>query len=974
MSEAPPLCFAPYRLDGVRGPLWRGAEEVPLRRKTLEVLWYLVEHRGQVVDQDMLLAKVWPKRVVSPGTLAVSIAELRRALEDDPRTPRFIQTVHRRGYRFVAPVLALGSADTAPVQGEAPLLLGRAAELREIEECYRHALQGRRQVLFVTGEAGIGKSTLVEAWSRQRSRRGEVWIGRGQCVEHSGAGEAYLALLEALNRLCRGPQGELAIAHLRQQAPGWLAQLSGVLTVPERQELQGVQAPVSNQHFQRELADALEALSAARPVVLVLEDLHWCDPATVEALAVLARRPEPARLLVIGTCRPLGVQAPDHPLRTLSHELQVHGRSQELALGGLDEGAVRAYVAARLPPEAVEPVAAVVYQRTAGQPLFMVHLTDYLAQQPGLADSADRRGLARAAAGLPSGLRQFIEARIARLSEPERQVLEAASVAGPTFAAATVAAAVDRSVEVVEGVCDGLVRREQLIAARGLTEWPDGTLSESYGFRHGLYQEVLYQGIGGRQRIRLHRAIGERLESGHRSEASTLAVELAEHFDQGRDPRRAVLYHRLAGEIALQRYAPEAARDHLRRGLALLDGWPQDAGRAQEELRIQVALGVAAIAIEGFASRAAAYAYGRAHALSRQFPRTPVLMPVLCGLWNYFLSRADFRQVKPLVEELSALIAGSRGRDCLLPARNAVGQTHLFTGAPRLALEQVESSLARDSRRVGPHLIAEYGEDPLLVCQMYAALTDWLLGHPDRALGRIEAGLRRAEDLAQPFGLAQIRWAGLLVAQGCGDVATVATEAEGLIRLCESEEIGVWLAGGRILQGWALAEQGQPEAGIDAIHQGLQDWGADGSALIRPYYVALLAEAEARRGEVGEALRVVAEALETAQGTGERWYEAELHRLRAALLLQGGGNETADAEAGFQRALALAREQGARALELRAAVSLAGLWSGQGRRSEALGLLAPVYEGFTEGFDTADLGRARALLDALAAAAQVAVP
>lgn len=973
MSQASPLCFGPYRLAGVRGPLWRGAEEIPLRRKTLEVLWHLVEQRGQVVDQDLLLAKVWPKRVVSPGTLAVSVAELRRALGDDPRTPRFIQTVHRRGYRFVAPVCDLGSAETAPAHGETPLLLGREAELREIEDCYRCALEGRRQVLFVTGDAGIGKSTLVEAWSRQLSGRGEIWIGRGQCVEHSGAGEAYLALLEALNRLCRGPQGELAIAHLRQQAPGWLAQLSGVLTVPERQEVQSAQAPVSTQHFQRELADALEALSATRPVVLILEDLHWCDPATVEALAVLARRREAARLLVIGTCRPPGVQAPDHPLRSLSHELQVHGLSRELALGGLDEASVRAYVAARLPPEAVEPVAAVVYQRTAGQPLFMVHLTDYLAQQPVLAATADRRGLARAAAGLPSGLRQFIEAQIARLSEPERQVLEAASVAGPAFAAATVAAALGLSVEGVEGVCEGLARREHFIAARGLTEWPDGTLSESYGFRHGLYQEVLYQRIGGRRRIQLHRVIGERIESGHRAEATILAVELAEHFDQGRDHRRAAHYHCLAGETALQRYAPEAARLHLRRGLALLDGWPQDAERAQEELRIQVALGVAAIAIEGFASRAAAYAYGRAHALCRQFPRTPALMPVLCGLWNYFLTRADFPQVQPLVEELSAVMAGSRGPECLLPARNVVGQTHLYLGAPERALEQAESGLARDAGRVGRHLIAQYGEDPLVVCQMYAAVADWLLGYPERALRRVEAGLRRAEDLAQPFGLAQIRWAGLVVAQGRGDPAAVAAQAEHLIRLCESEDIGFWLAGGHILQGWAMAEQGQPEAGIDAIQQGLEGWAASGSALIRPYNLALLAEAEARRGRIEEALRVVAEAIETAQATGERWYEAELHRLRAVLLLQGGDSETAEAEAGLLRALALAREQGARALELRAALSLAGLWSGQGRRSEAWGLLAPVYGGFTEGFDTADLRSARALLEGLGGGAQVAV-
>jgi predicted ATPase len=341
-------------------------------------------------------------------------------------------------------------------------------------------------------------------------------------------------------------------------------------------------------------------------------------------------------------------------------------------------------------------------------------------------------------------------------------------------------------------------------------------------------------------------------------------------------------------------------------------------------------------------------------------------MPVLCGLWNYFLTRADFEQVQSLAGELSALIDRSEAGECLLPAHNALGQTHLFMGAPALALGHVDAGPARCDLRPGHHSVSQYGEDPVLVCHMYAALTDWLLGLPGRAQQRIDAGLRRADELAQPFGMAQILWAGLIVALGRGDLAGLVPQARRLIELCEREDLGVWLAGGRILSGWAMADQGRPAAGIVSIQQGLEAWEATGSALIRPYYLALLAQAEARRGRFEAGLGVVSEALETAERTGERWYEAELHRLQATLRVQLDGTETAEADAGLQRALAVARGQQARALELRAAISLARLWANQGRKRDARELLAGVHGAFTEGFETADLRQARALLEALA--------
>ncbi|MFB1486634.1 MAG: AAA family ATPase [Thiocapsa sp. C3-sup] len=928
--------------------MWRHEAEIPLRAKTLEVLWYLLKHPGEVVEHDRLLAEVWRKTVVGVGTLAVSIGELRRSLGDDPKAPVYIQTLHRRGYRFIAPVDSATSGEAGLPAVAAPVVLGREAELVRFRDCYDEVCRGRRRILFVTGEAGIGKSTLVDAWIRSLKDPSispaifspEIWLGRGQCVEHSGAGEPYLAMLEALNRLCRGPRGETVIAHLRQQAPGWLAQLSGVLTPPEREAMQHRQAPVNAHRYQRELADALEAIAAARPLVLFLEDLQWCDQATVEALAVLARRPEAARILVIGTCRPIELSKTGHPLKTLKDELQWHGQSREIALRGLDEAAVRIYVASRLPPETAGAVATLVHRRTAGQPLFMAKLTEYLLERPELADPHTGDGLDRAAATLPTDLQQFIEVQIERLDTAEQQVLEAASVAGPVFTVAAVGAALDLSEAAVEAVCEGLARREQLIAVRGPVEWPDGTLTEAYTFRHALYQEVLYWRIGSSRRVRLHRAIGARLEAGYGTEGAALAVELAEHFERGHDDRRAARYHRLAGETALTRFAAEAAQVHLRRGLALLARWSQGAERGREELKLQIALGAAAIATDGFGAPAVASAYGRAHALCRQFPKTPTLLPVLCGLWNYFVTRADLHHARKLARELAAVIEGAQTSECILPARNAVGQTDLFTGELARARIQVDADQLALNVQTRRHLVAEYGEDPVVVREMYAALLYWLLGSPKQASIRIETGLRLARELAQPFGVAQILWTRMLLAQGVGAPARVEAEAQSLIEHCEQEQIAVWLAGGRILRGWALAEQGKPAAGIVSIRLGLKEWDATGAVLIRPYYLARLAEAYAHSGYLPDALDQVAEALATVERTGERWYEAELHRLQAELRWRQGEAVIDEVEAGLGRALTLAREQQARTLERRAAATLARFLTDQDRPQDAARLLA----------------------------------
>jgi DNA-binding winged helix-turn-helix (wHTH) protein len=380
------LNFPPFRLDLTSEQLWHTDQPVALRPKTFAVLRYLVEHPGQLVTKDALLDAVWADAVVSDTVLKSCIRELRMALDDDVQTPRFIATVHRRGYRFIGKVAGSpqeeakqkikgnnqkAKIEDAPsvsiLQSPASPVVGREPELLQLQRWWNQALGGERQLVFVTGEAGIGKTTLVDAFLcgvRSHEECGspnlhsrtphsalpstpKLWLGRGQCIEHYGAGEAYMPILEALGRLCREPGGERLIVLLNQHAPTWLVQMPTVLTATEFETVQRKVQGATRERMLREMGEAIEAITAERPLVLWLEDLHWSDPSTLELLALLARRRETARLLVIGTYRPVDVIVNEHPLKAVKQELHLHGQCQELAMRLLTEEAVAEYLAMR---------------------------------------------------------------------------------------------------------------------------------------------------------------------------------------------------------------------------------------------------------------------------------------------------------------------------------------------------------------------------------------------------------------------------------------------------------------------------------------------------------------------------------------------------------------------------------------------------------------------------------------------------
>jgi predicted ATPase len=617
----------------------------------------------------------------------------------------------------------------------------------------------------------------------------------------------------------------------------------------------------------------------------------------------------------------------------------------------------------------------------------VVNVVDYLVGRSLIVEAEGRwelKGkLREVEEGVPESLREMIERQFEGLSVEEQRVLEAGSVAGVEFSAAAVAAALEEEVFQIEERCQDLARRGQFVRRSGVSEWPDGTVVGRYSFIHALYQNVLYQRLGVARRLRLHQRIGEREEAAYGGRAGEIAAELAMHFERGRDYRRAVQYLEQAGKNAIQRSAHREAISHLSKGLELLKVLPDTPERAQQELTLQIALGTQLMATKGYGAPEVGKAYARARELCQHMGETPQLFPVLRGLWAFYSVRTELQTARELGEQLLRMAQSVQDPAFLLEAHLALGTTLFHLGEFASARAHLEQGIALyDLQQHCSHAFL-YGQDPGVLCLSYAVWALWYLGCPDQALKRSHKALALAQELSHPFSLAFALHFAAVVCQLRREEQAARERAEAMTALSGEQGFALFLALGTIWRGRAMAEQGQREEGIAQMRQGLAAFGATGVELGQIYYFALLAEAYREVGQTEEGLTALAEALAVAQKTGERFYEAELYRLKGELTLaqsrvQGlgsrvqakqkakGKNQKAkiesEAEACFRQAIDIARRQSAKSLELRAVVSLSRLWQRQGKGEEARKMLEEIYSWFTEGFDTADLREAKALL------------
>jgi predicted ATPase len=730
-------------------------------------------------------------------------------------------------------------------------------------------------------------------------------LGWGQCIEHYGAGEAYMPVFEAFGRLCRGAEGDEVIQVLQRYAPSWLAQMPAVLSPAEHDHLQPQGRGATHDRMLREMAEALEALTSAHPLVLVLEDVHWSDASTLELLAVLARRREPARLLLLATYRPMELQTETHPLKSVVQELRAHTLCTELALPALSEEAVESYLVARLPtlPAArgendrkkPEPCAApaaelvgALYTHTEGHPLFLVSLVDDLLTQGALVRNGGGWALhgEGATLGISESMRQLVARQRERLPAEEQHVLEAASIVGMEFSAAAVAAALTTDTVAVEQRCEHLAARQYFLRRVGIAEWPDGTSAARYRFRHALHQELWRERVCPTQFQQFHRAVGERKERAYGERAREIAVELAVHFEQGREPGRAVSYLRQAAYTALQRSAHQDANLLLTKGLALYNTLPDTQRQLSQELSLRMALAKSLMATKGYASPEVQEIFTDALTLCQQMGETPQIFSVLFGFWLIAIMHADVQTARRLAEQLFGATQDWQDPTQLLAVHHALSYTLLCMGENAQAHEHAMRGTALYEQQSAKGPVSLQAQDPGITCSVYAAHELWMLGHPNQASEKCTHTLARAEELAHPYSQAvALGWACWLQ-QLRRTPPTVRKHAEALLALSEKHGFALWRGQATAMLGWALAMEGQGETGVRQIRQGLQAMQDTRTVLMRPYFLALLAEAHQKGRQIREACRVLDEALAVAQRTGEQWYEAELYRLKGELLLQ----------------------------------------------------------------------------------------
>lgn len=540
--------FGPFRLEPANALLLRGEARLDLPPKAFAVLCHLAARPGQLVSKDELLDAVWGRRFVSESVIKSAVNAIREVLDDDPRAPRYVETVARRGYRFVvpaspAPTEAIpAAAPEAPPEPEPGALVGRDEPLAQLGSALAGVHAGAPALVLVGGEAGVGKTALIERF-RQLARRSGAWLAGGQCIEQSGGGEPLLPCLDALAELARGPDGAAWIAGLRQCAPSWLAALPWLAEAPPQPGGPGAESPgAAPERMLRELGVLLDALTAARPLVLVIEDLHWSDHATVSLLGYLARRRGPARWLAVATFRHTEATLSEHPLQALRLDLRAQRLCLEVELDSFSEVEVDHYLERRFAPEAIQQrgdLAQALHAHTEGLPLFVVSVVDELIANRQLERGDAGWRLAPQAWStlqVPDTITGVVERQIAKLPGPLRALLEAASVLGFEFPHDLLAALAGESTEALRARCDGLARRGEWLAPAGMVERGDGSLAFRYAFRHVLYQRVLYERAAPAQRLQHHLAAAQALAAGPSPERH--AAELAVHHEKACDIAR----------------------------------------------------------------------------------------------------------------------------------------------------------------------------------------------------------------------------------------------------------------------------------------------------------------------------------------------------------------------------------------------------------------------------------------------------
>jgi predicted ATPase len=855
----------------------------------------------------------------------------------------------------------------APVMAASRTTVGRDAQRGQLWRAYARVKEGRGLILAVSGEAGIGKTSLLEEFLAELGQRGErPVLARGRCSERLAGAEAYLPILEALDSLLHGHTAAPAAGTMKTLAPTWYGLVAGDAAETSTGVAAREAGPAASQErMKRELGALCQELSRKQPLILVIDDLHWADVSTIDMLNYLAGRFADMRLLALVSYRPSDMALARHPFLAIRGELQSHGLFEEIGLRFLEPQDVERYLALQFPGnEFPGDFAATIHAKTEGSPLFMADLVRYLRDTGGIVEESGRWALARSLPegpkDLPESVRGMIQRKIGLVEERDRKLLVAASVQGHEFDSAVVAEAVEMDAGDVEESLETLERVHVLVKRGEEREFPDRSLTLNYQFVHVLYQNLLYASLQPTRRAAISGRAARALVAHHGDQAAGVAARVAMLYEAARDFAASARYFCMAANRSAGLFAFGEALSLAERGLSAAMALPDTPERKQLELELQMMKGVALRSVTGWATPEIEQVFTRARQLCQELHDPPQLIPVLWATTLFLLIRGNLRECRDRADEMMAQAERSGEPAYLMAAHHVGGVVREFIG------DMVESSRllerCRELHRPSEHLkyVAMYGQDPGMTARAMSSRTLWALGRPDRALERARETLAIAKPQRQPLSLAF----SLVVVQGIhlyrGEVASALAAGEEISALCREYALPQEALWSQAFQGYAMHLLGRTSEGIDVLKASLASQQAISAGLVRPAFLALLADALRHEGRTEEGLQAIEEGLAHAERTGEGGYVAELRRVRGELLLRAGN--TAAAEAGIKEALEYAVGQRTKSFELRAAASLAELLLAAGRRDEARATLTPVYEWFTEGLETADLAGARTLL------------
>jgi DNA-binding winged helix-turn-helix (wHTH) protein/tetratricopeptide (TPR) repeat protein len=901
------LVFGPFSLDEVNERVLLGREARPLRAKSLAVLRELLRKRDRLVTKEELFGVCWPGTAVSPTVLRVCIREIRALLAEDPTGATVIETIGRRGYRLVA-------RDGDAASPRAPI--GRDAELSALRRALARADRGERQLVLVSGEAGLGKSTLLGHFLEETRRTTRGRTACGQCIELAGGAEPYLPVLDVLAHLCGGDASGAVLDTLERYAPSWLLQLPAVAGAGRIERLRERAPSRTRERMLRELADAFEALAADAPLVVALEDLHWSDAASVEALSFLAQRIAPARLLLVGTVRPIDLALGEHPLVGVQRALVARRRASEIALAPLSADDVATYLVQRLATSRgaapLHPsLASDVHARTGGNPLFLTATVDALLEQGMLTESKRGWQLGAPLDGvIPETLRQLALWQLDRIAPDERQILDAASAAGAEFAAASAAAASGVDASRVDALCAAIAQRTQLVSHVGVDAWPDGTVGSRWAFRHALYRDVLEEALDPARRRALHRAIGGRLEAAWGERAGEIAAELASHFEAAADFERAVRHHVAAAANAKARFAERDVAVHQRAALAYLEHLPDGPERARTELACSLELGAALVATRGVAPGEVDAIHRRALELAAALAMPHARFQAQAAFCMFGVMRADLRRARGVAEDMLATAEHIAVPLLAFTARTSLGSIAFGLGdldGARAELEKAHALWTPDF----PALPV----DPTIVCRSMLGFTALHEGRSDEGDAWMRRCLERAESIGSPFNLSYARELAAQYFATAGDRARALAWADAAAPLADEHGFVVHTAVASLVRGWARRD-------AEALREGIAEYEAAGQLVGTSLFRALRVEVLLASERVDDAVAELDTIFAFVERSGERRHLPELHRLRGECLRRTSASEAA---ACFAQAVAIAREQGAGLWLQRAEASLAGL-------------------------------------------------